>query len=176
MYIHIASVYTLYDLMRFKKTVECHEKLPWLYIFFIVIFLQVNGSVIFMSLRAYIALYLFIFLIRVRNENITVYRYYVNNVLTCKYYVGNMHINIIISNHIICTPSCARLMFMAEGLITSLTGVGSFNCYFCTRPFLYIIIYVGGRYGYKYDNHMCTVIRQFEKSRSRCKNNYLFRN
>lgn len=24
--------------MRFKKTVECHKKLPWLYIFFIVIF------------------------------------------------------------------------------------------------------------------------------------------
>lgn len=37
---------------------------------------------------------------------------------------------------------------MAEGLIALLTGVGSFNCYFCTRPFFLIIIYVEGRYGY----------------------------
>jgi len=63
-----------------------------------------------------------------------------------------MHINIITLNHVIYiyththTPPCVCLMFTAEGLIAPLTGVGSFNCYFCTRPFFYLIIYVGGKY------------------------------
>lgn len=51
--------------MRFEKTVECHEKLPWLYLFFIVNFLQVYGSLIFMSLQDYNSAPLVYFLRRV---------------------------------------------------------------------------------------------------------------
>lgn len=65
LHIHIAAIYKLKDLMRFEKTVECHEKLPWLYLFFIVNFLQVYGSLIFMSLQDYNSAPLVYFLRRV---------------------------------------------------------------------------------------------------------------
>jgi len=66
-----------------RKTTMVHA-----YIYFsLLIFLQVYGSMIFMSFQAYNGAPLVYFL-RLEYNNV----YYVKNVPTCKYDVGNMHI------------------------------------------------------------------------------------